>query len=219
MLDKSRIERKKKETRQTILETCEELFLVEKNFDRVTMREIARKADVSVGALYLHFKTKEDILASLTASFIVRHIGLITDYIAGTTEGSARLKKLLEYFRTMTTDPILAIFPTMSVCSLNKVNSIDSATIDAVLGAFDKLISLTEAIFTIGRDDGTLQVADDPKLLAETLIRSVMALFQEYYTPDSDMFFRLNSHRIYNFTEIFDVFSSAILNGILVKKL
>jgi AcrR family transcriptional regulator len=214
----SRVERKKKETRQTILEICEEIFLAEKSFDRVTMREIARKADVSVGALYLHFRTKEDILANLTARFIVRHIGLITDFISGTTEGAARLHKLLEYFRQMTADPILSIFPTMPLCTFNKFNTIDAATLDAVLGAFDKLISLTESIFSAGRDDGTLQFDDNPKILAETLIRSVMALFQEYYTPDSDLFFRLNTHRIYNFSDIFSVFSTVFLKGVLIKK-
>lgn len=218
MICNSRVERKKTETRQTILEICEEIFLAEKSFDRVTMREIARKADVSVGALYLHFKTKEDILANLTARFIVRHIGLITEFISGTTEGAARLHKLLDYFRQMTADPILAIFPNMPLCSYNKFNSIDSATLDAVISASDKLITLTESIFIAGRDDGSLIVDHDPKILAATLIRSVMALFKENYTPDFDLVFKRNIHTNYTFSDIFDVFTSVFLNGVLVKK-
>jgi AcrR family transcriptional regulator len=54
----SRMERKKQEARERILAAAQKLFVVDQRYERVTIREIAELADVSVGAVYLHFKTK-----------------------------------------------------------------------------------------------------------------------------------------------------------------
>ena len=39
---------------------------VEKGFDRATMEDIAREAELSAGTLYLYFKNKNELYASLT---------------------------------------------------------------------------------------------------------------------------------------------------------
>src|SRR5919107_1205299 len=54
-------ERKKEETRRRIAEAARELF-VERGFDRVTVAEVARAADVSEKTVLNYFPTKEDLV-------------------------------------------------------------------------------------------------------------------------------------------------------------
>lgn len=57
----SRRERKKEETRSSIID-CGVNFFREKGFKETSMEEIAEKSDVSKGTLYNYFENKESIL-------------------------------------------------------------------------------------------------------------------------------------------------------------
>src|SRR5215831_2620924 len=61
-------ERKKQRTRQLIRETAVRLFM-ERGFDRVTIAEIAREADVSEATVFNHFPTKEDLVYGQLETF------------------------------------------------------------------------------------------------------------------------------------------------------
>ena len=54
-------ERKKQRTRELIAETARRLF-VERGFERVTVAEIARAADVAEKTVFNYFPTKEDLV-------------------------------------------------------------------------------------------------------------------------------------------------------------
>ena len=53
-----------KATTEAILSVSARLFL-EKGFDRISMKDIAREAKVSTGAIYHHFQSKDDILQAV----------------------------------------------------------------------------------------------------------------------------------------------------------
>ncbi len=59
-----RREREKSQRRQAILEAASALF-AEYGFLKVKMIDVARRCELSTGALYLYFKSKEDIFAAL----------------------------------------------------------------------------------------------------------------------------------------------------------
>jgi AcrR family transcriptional regulator len=61
-------ERKKLRTRESIRETAVRLFLA-RGFEKVTVAEIAREADVSEATVFNHFPTKEDLLYSRMEAF------------------------------------------------------------------------------------------------------------------------------------------------------
>jgi AcrR family transcriptional regulator len=61
-------ERKKAQTRELIAETARRLF-AERGFERVTVAEIARAAEVSEATVFNYFPTKEDLFYSRLAAF------------------------------------------------------------------------------------------------------------------------------------------------------
>src|SRR5882724_5969692 len=61
-------ERKKQQTRQLIAETARRLF-TERGFERVTVAEVARAAEVSEQTVFNYFATKEDLVYWRLGSF------------------------------------------------------------------------------------------------------------------------------------------------------
>ena len=56
------------DTRSQIREVALELF-AEQGYDKTSLREIAERLGITKAAVYYHFKTKEEILASLFDEF------------------------------------------------------------------------------------------------------------------------------------------------------
>ena len=65
------------DTRQRIQSVALELF-AEQGYDKTSLREIAERLGVTKAALYYHFKSKEDIVASLVEDYF----GQIDDLVA-----------------------------------------------------------------------------------------------------------------------------------------
>jgi AcrR family transcriptional regulator len=61
-------ERKKRQTRQLIAETAWRLF-ADRGFDRVTVAEVARQAQVAVATVFNYFPTKEDLFYDRLEAF------------------------------------------------------------------------------------------------------------------------------------------------------
>ncbi len=64
MTTRARREREKEERRQSILRAAREVFF-ENGFHRATVDNVAERAEVSKGTVYLYFESKETILAFL----------------------------------------------------------------------------------------------------------------------------------------------------------
>ena len=62
---KERKEREKERRRQQIMVAAKRVFSI-KNFNKATMEDIAREAELSPGTIYLYFKNKEELFASLS---------------------------------------------------------------------------------------------------------------------------------------------------------
>ena len=67
MMSEIQVSRKEK-TREEILNVAYRLFL-ENGFHGTSMRPIAREAGVSLGGIYNHFNSKEEIFASIFYEF------------------------------------------------------------------------------------------------------------------------------------------------------
>ena len=68
----SRVERKRLEKRQLILARATDL-LVREGLEAVTVHRLARELDLTVGALYRYFESKDALIASLTEEVIAEY--------------------------------------------------------------------------------------------------------------------------------------------------
>jgi AcrR family transcriptional regulator len=75
-------ERKKAQTRQRIADTAHRLF-GERGFQRVTVAEVAREADVAEATLFNYFPTKEDLFYSGLEEFGARLVEAVRRRPAG----------------------------------------------------------------------------------------------------------------------------------------
>jgi len=75
-------ERKKEQTRQLIADTAARLFAAD-GFDRVTVADVAREAQVAVATVFNYFPTKEDLFYSRLDTFGARLVEAIGQREAG----------------------------------------------------------------------------------------------------------------------------------------
>ena len=96
-------ERKKQQTREHIAETARTLF-AERGFDRVTVAEIARAADVSEQTVFNYFPTKEDLVYWRLQSFEDELLGAIRERAPGESVLEAFGRFVLEQRGLLGTD-------------------------------------------------------------------------------------------------------------------
>ena len=96
-------ERKKERTRQLIADTARELF-VARGFDRVTVAEVARAAEVAEQTVYNYFPTKEDLVFHRLETFEEELLEAIRSRGAGESVLTAFGRFVLEP-RGMLADP------------------------------------------------------------------------------------------------------------------
>jgi len=77
-------ERKKERTRQLIGEVAHRLFM-ERGFDAVTVADVAREADVSVGTVFNYFPTKEELFYSGMEAFEEQLVDAVRERLPGQT--------------------------------------------------------------------------------------------------------------------------------------
>ena len=75
-------ERKKEQTRQLIAETAWRLF-ADRGFDRVTVAQVAREAEVAVATVFNYFPTKEDLFFFRLEAFGAELVDAVATRAAG----------------------------------------------------------------------------------------------------------------------------------------
>lgn len=105
-----RKEREKERRRQQIMVAAKRVFS-EKGFSKATMEDIAQEAELSPGTLYLYFKNKEELYASLSLRILqylllrIEHVNAVKG--AGPDE---KLKQLMDaMYDVYEFDPLIII--------------------------------------------------------------------------------------------------------------
>jgi AcrR family transcriptional regulator len=102
-----RFRRRKEDRPQEITEAALAAF-AEKGYAATRVDEVARRAGVSKGLLYLYFKTKEDLLKAVVRSFVVPKIDELTAVIESSDLSSEEFLRgpFLDFVKTLPGSPI-----------------------------------------------------------------------------------------------------------------
>ena len=172
-----RKEREKKERRRMIIDAAEKVFF-SKGFESATMDEIAEKAELSKGTLYLYFQSKESIYTAITERGLVILSDMFRKVDRDDLTGIERLKKLGEaYFRFA--GEYRDYFWALVFYETRKITpeTDDKSIIDCARQGEKTLGLLIEAVEK-AKNDGTVDSRFDPRSLALLLWGTSLGLVQ-----------------------------------------
>jgi AcrR family transcriptional regulator len=160
----SRVERKKLAAQNRILEAAERLFLRKDGYEKTTIRDIAELADVSTGAVYMHFSGKADMLAVLLDRIVDEYK---QEFVSIWEGGKPALKKIEEYvnhfFYLIRQPKFLAYIHLVRRLDPEEVRaSMTSSMMEKQRRFYD----LLRGAILEGQKDGSIQEFDSPEIMA-----------------------------------------------------
>jgi len=149
-----RKEREKERRRQQIIVAAKRVFS-EKGFNKATMEDIAKEAELSPGTLYLYFKNKEELYASLSLR-ILQYLHIRVSHVINQTELDplAKLAALEEVlFDVYDFDPLI-IINMFHLQSSETLKNLSDELIDEIKNLSRNSIGAIAKIFKEGIDAG-----------------------------------------------------------------
>jgi AcrR family transcriptional regulator len=136
--------RRKEARPQELLEAALEVF-VEKGFSAAKLDEIAARAGVSKGTLYLYFESKEALLEALVRAAVVPNIERVEAMAEGWTGATPELlRRLLQVLGSVLEEGRVAAFPKLVVAESGNFPAFAERyrreVIDRGLGLFARII-------------------------------------------------------------------------------
>jgi AcrR family transcriptional regulator len=105
-----RYRRRKEDRPQEITAAAFEAF-AEKGFARTRVDDVAKRAGVSKGLLYLYFKTKEDLFKAVVKSVVIRRVDRLIENVASTELSSEDFIRgpLLSFLKQVPASPVAIV--------------------------------------------------------------------------------------------------------------
>jgi len=152
VLEKRR-EKERRQRRKAILKAARKLFFRQGNRP-VTIADIARKAELSKGAIYLYFSSKEEICAQI----LLEDIGRVHNEVLPIFDGRSGASEILMSFAHLYVDFFLKdreLFRLLMNFMMHADNlNLSNDTDQRIIQETNKAISVTESIFQYGIDKG-----------------------------------------------------------------
>jgi AcrR family transcriptional regulator len=162
-----RKEREKERRRQQIMVAAKRVFS-EKGFSKATMEDIAQEAELSPGTLYLYFKNKEELYASLSLR-ILQYLLLRIEHV-NAVKGSGpdeRLKQLMEAMYDVYEFDPLTIINMFHLQSSETLKNLSPQLLDEIKDLSGKSMGAISQIFKDGVAQGVF-INRHPVALADT---------------------------------------------------
>jgi TetR/AcrR family transcriptional regulator len=167
--------RKRAEREDRILKAAQELILA-KGFANTTIDEIADKADVSKGAVYLHYRTKDDIYFSIVAKALETMRDMFVRAAEGKRSGLEKFRAIGYSFYEFTTS-----FPEYSsiLYDANSPRLCDSLASEKNCQSLnDQIGNLMIGSIKTGIRDGSIRPEVDPTTAAMIISSSLQGLLK-----------------------------------------
>jgi len=166
--------------REHILDAAEQCF-ARAGFHRTTMQDICRQAQISTGALYVYFASKEELIAGISERDRGRFAQQLSA-LASTDDLIAALAKLAEHYSLH--EPQYKRVLCMEIAA----ESTRNPAVGEIFRSVDRyVIDSFERIFAESRQAGKIDPAFNPHLLAQLLLLLGDGLFwRRAVDPDYD---------------------------------
>ena len=161
-----RKEREKERRRQQIIVAAKRVFS-EKGFNKATMEDIAKEAELSPGTLYLYFKNKEELYASLSLRILqYLHIRVTHVNKEANLPPDKKLKALMEaMYDVYDFDPLI-IINMFHLQSSETLKNLSETLLEEIKELSQKSIGAIAKIFEAGIEEG-LYADHHPVALAD----------------------------------------------------
>jgi len=161
-----RKEREKERRRQQIIVAAKRVFS-EKGFNKATMEDIAKEAELSPGTLYLYFKNKEELYASLSLRILqYLHIRVTHVNKETTLSPDQKLSALMEaMYDVYDFDPLI-IINMFHLQSSETLKNLSESLLEEIKDLSQKSIGAIAKIFQEGMETG-IYVDRHPVALAD----------------------------------------------------
>jgi AcrR family transcriptional regulator len=149
-----RKEREKERRRQQIIVAAKRVFS-EKGFNKATMEDIAKEAELSPGTLYLYFKNKEELYASLSLR-ILQYLHIRVTHVNKETDLSPdqKLSALMEaMYDVYDFDPLI-IINMFHLQSSETLKNLSESLLEEIKDLSQKSIGAIAKIFEEGMATG-----------------------------------------------------------------
>jgi AcrR family transcriptional regulator len=167
-----RKQREKERRRQQIMVAAKKIFSL-KGLNKATMEDIAHEAELSPGTLYLYFKNKDELHASLSLRvlqyLLIRLEHIDSEFAAVAEKRIAALKDVL--FDVYTFDPLI-LLNMFHIQSGETVKNLSPELLEEIQGLSDRALGAIADMFQSGVENGIFK--EGP---AETFADIVWALF------------------------------------------
>jgi AcrR family transcriptional regulator len=150
-----RKEREKERRRQQIIVAAKRVFSG-KGFNKATMEDIAKEAELSPGTLYLYFKNKEELYASLSLR-ILQYLNIRVDHV-NKEEGLdpvGKLDALIEAMYDVYDFDPMTIINMFHLQSSDTLKNLSPPLLSQIKELSSKSLAGIAAIFQAGIDEGT----------------------------------------------------------------
>jgi len=149
----SRREREKEQRRSAILRSARKEFF-EKGFRSVTVDSIARRAELSKGAIYLYFKSKEEIYAQILLRDIDKFHDKVGTLLDTSVSASDNLRRFADVYAAffISDRELFRIFMNFMI-QHNPVNFTPNIN-DHIVKSTNQTVIIIEQILQMGLDRG-----------------------------------------------------------------
>jgi AcrR family transcriptional regulator len=179
MQQMSRVERKKQDAQNRILEAAERLFLREDGYDKTRIRDIAELADVSTGAVYMHFSSKPDIMAVLLDRIIDDYVNAFAK-MGGDKRKKTGLKKVEGYighFFNLIRQPKFLAY--IHYAQRLDPEEIRASMTKAMIEKHQRFYDLLHSAIVEGQKDGSIQKFDSAEMMAFIFMHATRGFVRE----------------------------------------
>lgn len=201
-------QRRKEARPQELLDAALELF-VERGFAATRSEDVATRAGVSKGTLYLYFSSKEDLLREVIRKKVVNHIAegaeIIAQFKGSTAELLAAMMRL--WWERIGETPASGILKLM-LSEVRNFPELAQFYVDEVIAPSNTLMA---QMVTRGIASGEFRVADVPKVVTALIAPLVYLALNKHSLGACSVSYRLDPRAV------IEAQIDLVLHGLLVR--